>query len=78
MIRESVTLGFWLTAMLIVVSMPLSAATSDLPGREDITIGSQAPAFSLQGSDGRTYTLEQFRGHSGVVLAFFPKAFTGG
>jgi peroxiredoxin Q/BCP len=40
--------------------------------------GDPAPAFALQGSDGRTYRLEDFRGKQAVVLAWFPKAFTGG
>jgi peroxiredoxin Q/BCP len=40
--------------------------------------GDAAPAFSLQGSDGKTYTLDQFKGKSAVVIAWFPKAFTGG
>ena len=40
--------------------------------------GQQAPDFELQGSDGATYTLSQFRDKQSVVIAFFPKAFTGG
>lgn len=40
--------------------------------------GDQAPAFNLAGSDGRTYSLADFRGKRAVVLAWFPKAFTGG
>jgi hypothetical protein len=42
--------------------------------------GDPAPAFSLRGSDGKTYTLESIRksGSKGLVLAFFPKAFTPG
>jgi thioredoxin-dependent peroxiredoxin len=39
--------------------------------------GDPAPAFSLPGSDGRTYRLEDLAGQT-VVLAWFPKAFTGG
>ena len=45
---------------------------------EDLKVGDKAPAFSLQGSDGKTYSLDQFKGKSAVVLAWFPKAFTGG
>ena len=41
-------------------------------------LGTQAPDFELQGSDGRTYALSQFVGKGGVVLAWFPKAFTPG
>ena len=44
----------------------------------ELKVGDPAPAFSLQGSDGKTYTLEQFKGKSAVVIAWFPKAFTGG
>jgi peroxiredoxin Q/BCP len=39
--------------------------------------GDQAPDFALPGSDGRTYRLKDLAGHP-VVLAWFPKAFTGG
>ncbi len=41
-------------------------------------VGDQAPDFSLKGSDGKTYHLSDFRGKMPVVLAWFPKAFTGG
>lgn len=39
--------------------------------------GDPAPEFELEGSDGRTYRLSDLRGQP-VVLAWFPKAFTGG
>lgn len=39
--------------------------------------GAAAPDFELPGSDGKTYRLSDFRGRT-VVLAWFPKAFTGG
>jgi len=39
--------------------------------------GDPAPDFSLAGSDGRTYRLKDLSGRP-VVLAWFPKAFTGG
>ena len=42
-----------------------------------LEIGQPAPAFSLPGSDGKTYALDDLRGRA-VVLAWFPKAFTGG
>ena len=41
-------------------------------------VGDEAPAFELPGSDGETYSLSDFRGKRVVVLAWFPKAFTGG
>ncbi len=60
------------TLALAVFATPKGAAAADL------AVGSPAPAFSLQGSDGKTHSLAEFAGKEGVVLAWFPKAFTGG
>ncbi len=50
-----------------------------LPGTAHaLNVGDQAPDFKLIGSDGKMYTLSQFRGKQPVVIAFFPKAHTGG
>ena len=43
-----------------------------------LDVGDKMPDFSLQASDGKTYTLEEFHGKKPVVIAFFPKAFTQG
>jgi hypothetical protein len=43
----------------------------------DLKVGDQAPDFTVPGTDGKTHTLSQEKGHW-VVLAWFPKAFTGG
>jgi thioredoxin-dependent peroxiredoxin len=43
----------------------------------DLKADDVAPDFSLPGSDGRTYRLRDLAGHI-VVVAWFPKAFTGG
>lgn len=40
--------------------------------------GDPAPPFSLPGSDGQTHALSDHLGKRAVVLAWFPKAFTGG
>ena len=41
--------------------------------------GESAPEFELTGSDGGSYTLSKLREeHAGIVLAFFPRAFTPG
>ena len=43
-----------------------------------LEVGDKMPDFSLQASDGKTYTLAEFHGKKPVVVAFFPKAFTQG
>ena len=40
-------------------------------------VGDAAPDFRLPGSDGQHHALTDYRGKF-VVVAFFPKAFTGG
>ena len=43
----------------------------------DLKVGDVAPDFSLTGSDGKVHKLSDYRGKT-VVVAWFPKAFTGG
>ena len=43
-----------------------------------LAVGDAAPDFTLPGTDGGQVTLSSFAGRKNVVLAFFPKAFTGG
>jgi len=59
----------------LIIAVCLMAPLSLLAGPD---VGDQAPDFELAGSDGKTYSLAQFRGKKPVVIAFFPKAFTGG
>ena len=44
----------------------------------DVKVGDDAPNFELVGSDGMTYKTADFKGKKAVVIAWFPKAFTGG
>ena len=43
----------------------------------ELKVGDAAPDFKLAGSDGKTYQLSELKDTT-VVLAWFPKAFTGG
>jgi len=47
-------------------------------GRASLAVGDAAPAFSLAGSDGKTHSLADYAGKKAMVIAWFPKAFTGG
>jgi len=60
-------------AILATTAQPVSAADAPM-----LKKGDAAPDFTLKGSDGKTYKLSQLKGKKAVVLAWFPKAFTGG
>jgi len=55
----------------------LAAAAFSRSQADPLTPGDAAPDFTLKASDGQTYRLADLRGTT-VVLAWFPKAFTGG
>ena len=44
---------------------------------QELKVGDKAPDFTLPGSDGKTHSLAALKG-TAVVLAWFPKAFSGG
>jgi peroxiredoxin Q/BCP len=54
----------------------VATSSSDAPV-VDLRPGDAAPDFSLPGSDGRIHRLKELAGRP-VVIAWFPKAFTGG
>lgn len=57
-------------AAMLACAIPASA--------QQLKPGDDAPDFSLVGSDGKTYSLADFKGKQAVVIAWYPKAFTGG
>ena len=60
-----------------IVSGVFHTATRTAEPRVDLRVGDLAPDFSLSASNGRTYRLRDLAGRV-VVIAWFPKAFTGG
>jgi peroxiredoxin Q/BCP len=65
-------------ATMIVTGLAMAAVAMAQAPAGGPQAGDAAPAFSLPGSDGATHTLADFTGKKAVVLAWFPKAFTGG
>jgi len=60
----------YLVAILVLLFAPSVSAA-------DLAPGDPAPEFALSGSDGKTHQLSDYAGKV-VVVAWFPKAFTGG
>ena len=66
--RVLLTMG--LVATLAAGAMAQSAV--------ELKVGDMAPDFTLQGTDGKTHKLSDYRGKQAVVVAWFPRAFTQG
>jgi cytochrome oxidase Cu insertion factor (SCO1/SenC/PrrC family) len=67
-----------LTAALSAQTPAGQAPTGPVsPEPVQLKVGDVAPPFALQGSDGKVHSLSDYKGRT-VVLAWFPKAFTGG
>lgn len=58
-----------LTIALAALSFNLAA---------ELKVGDMAPDFTMKGSDGKTYSLSDYKNKKAVVLAWYPKAFTSG
>ena len=69
--RAIAILALFLAVPAIILAFPAT-------GQGELKVGDKAPDFELKGSDGKTYKLSSFKGKKAVVVAWFPKAFTGG
>ena len=78
MLKTALCLG-----LLIALSVSLTAQQTSQQARPPapkthLKVGDAAPDFTLPSTDGKTYTLSDFKGKKNVVLAFYVLAFTGG
>ena len=65
--------------MRVLMALVLAALMSPtVTADTELKVGDVAPDFTLQASDGQSYTLSEFKGKQAVTLAWFPKAFTQG
>ena len=64
--------------MRLMLKIALSLAVLMAFPASALDVGDQAPNFTLQGTDGKTYTLDQFRDKQAIVIAWYPMAFTSG
>ena len=64
----------------ILVTLLVTGATLAMSGSADaeLAVGDDVPAFEMVGSDGKTYSSADLKGKQAIVIAWYPKAFTGG
>ncbi|HEY5311011.1 MAG TPA: peroxiredoxin [Pirellulales bacterium] len=65
-------ISMFLCSALLAAAMAVPADAAELKP------GDPAPDFSMQGSDGKLHTRDEYKGKQAVVIAWFPKAKTKG
>jgi peroxiredoxin Q/BCP len=60
------------------LSFMVMAVFSTAAMATDLKVGDQAPNFTLQGTDGKKYSLSSFKDRQAVVIAWYPMAYTRG
>jgi cytochrome oxidase Cu insertion factor (SCO1/SenC/PrrC family) len=72
------TLTLMFALMFLLVQTPVSAQTAPKDGDKQsptdpdrVRVGQPAPDFTLEDSDGKNVSLEDYRGKKNVVLVFY-------
>jgi len=61
-----------------VIISAISAKEKQMETFKDLKVGMAAPDFTLNDGNGVAHSLRDYLGKKNVVLAFYPKDFTGG
>jgi len=69
---------WFLSLAVVACALVAGQAAAQTPAPGELKVGDQAPDFTLQATDGKTYTLSKDLRGRWVVLGWFPKAFTAG
>lgn len=65
--------------VLLALGCTLNLPTTRLRAEEEgLKVGDKLPGFEMLGSDEKTYRAEDFAGKQAIIVAWFPRAFTGG
>jgi thioredoxin-dependent peroxiredoxin len=70
-----------LLSLVVIVFATVTATDAKEHSMEDfksLKVGAVAPDFTLKGDDGKDHSLRDYLGKKNIVLAFYPKDFTGG
>ena len=77
MLKKALCLGLLIAASVPLLAQQSQQARPQAP-KTHLKVGDAAPDFTLPATDGKTYSLSEFKGKKNVVLAFYVLAFTGG
>jgi cytochrome oxidase Cu insertion factor (SCO1/SenC/PrrC family) len=78
MLKPVLCLGLLIASSVSPPAQQTSQQARPPAPKTHLKVGDAAPDFTLPATDGKTYTLSEFKGKKSVVLAFYVLAFTGG
>jgi cytochrome oxidase Cu insertion factor (SCO1/SenC/PrrC family) len=64
--------------LTFIVISAIGAEENQMETFKDLKVGMAAPDFTLNDGNGAAHNLRDYLGEKNVVLAFYPKDFTGG
>ncbi|MBI1923253.1 redoxin domain-containing protein [Candidatus Poribacteria bacterium] len=77
MLRGSLLL-FVMIVATYTITIPIRAEENQMEAFKSLKVGMVAPNFTLKDGDSVERSLHDYLGQKNVVLAFYPKDFTGG
>lgn len=64
--------------LIVLLTIPLAIAEKEVEKPKELEVGMIAPNITLKDETNTERNLNEFLGKKNVVLAFYPKNFTGG
>ena len=68
----------WTVILITVILIPAASGEEVVTTPKTLKVGMIAPDFTLKDEEGVEQNLSDYLGKKNVVLAFYPKDFTGG
>ena len=70
--------NFWAAILMTALIIPVASGEEAVTTSDMLKVGMIAPDFTLKDEEGAERNLIDYLGKQSVVLAFYPKDFTGG
>ena len=76
--KKTSIIHFGIILLITTLIIPFVLAEKEVEKPKELKVGMIAPNFTLKDETGTERNLNEFLGKKNVVLAFYPKDFTGG
>ncbi len=78
MFLTRLNVGIWAATLMTALIISTASGEEAVTTPDMLKVGMIAPDFTLKDEDGVERNLSDYLGQKSVVLAFYPKDFTGG